>query len=322
MKKTISILLLAVFVCVIAAGCSIEVEEKQKEPEKYSFYYLNTSETNLKKEAYEPKEETRDFMMRELMQNISSRKAPEDGSALLPEKVALNSYDFKDNTLVIDFSQQYHDMSRAREVLMRAGIVKTFLQVPDIEKIRFTVEGQALTDSRNREVGDMTKNSFLDLSGVDADSYRYDTFTLYFADKSGKKLVKEERNIYYSRSLPKARVVLEQLAKGPMEKGHYASLPEASVVLNTSIADRICYINMNQAFRSEDPEVAENVRIYSVVNSILDSCEADKVQISIEGSMEGNLESSMALYTFYQKNEELVVQEETKEEAAEKKAAS
>ena len=46
--------------------------------------------------------------------------------------------------------------------------------------------------------------------------------------------------------------------------------------------------------------------MYAIVNSILDSCEADKVQISIEGSLEGNLGSSMPLYTFYQKNEELL----------------
>ena len=55
---------------------------------------------------------------------------------------------------------------------------------------------------------------------------RYDTFTLYFADKSGKRLLKETRNVCYRRTLPKERVVLEQLAKGPLEDGHYATIPE------------------------------------------------------------------------------------------------
>lgn len=305
MKKTIAMLLLAVLV-LTAAACGISVEVENKEPEKYSYYYVNQSETALKREAYHPKEETKDSMLRELMQNLSSKKAPEDGQPLLPEPVSLNSYDCKEDSLVIDFSRQYLDMSRAREVLTRAGIVKTFLQVPEIGKVRFTVEGQALTDSRNQEIGDMTGESFLDLSEKGTDSYRYDTFTLYFADKSGKKLVKEQRNIYYSRSLPKARVVLEQLAKGPMEKGHYAVIPSETVVLNVSVADRICYINVNQAFQGETPEVEESVRLYAVVNSILDSCEADKVQLSVEGSMEGNVGGSLPLYTFYQKNEELV----------------
>ena len=101
MKKIISMLLLAVFVCITAAGCSIEVEEK--EPDKYSYYYLNQSETSLRKEGYNPKEENGENMLRELMQYVSSKKAPEDGIPLLPENVVLNSYDFQDSTLVIDF---------------------------------------------------------------------------------------------------------------------------------------------------------------------------------------------------------------------------
>ena len=40
MKKFLSVLLLAVSVCMLAVGCSIEVEEQQT-PDKYSFYYLN-----------------------------------------------------------------------------------------------------------------------------------------------------------------------------------------------------------------------------------------------------------------------------------------
>ena len=54
--------------------------------------------------------------------------------------------------------------------------------------------------------------------------------------------------------------------------------------------------------------MSESIQIYSVVNSLLDSCEADKVQLSVEGSMDGNLRSSMPLYTFYEKNDQLVVQ--------------
>ena len=49
-------------------------------------------------------------MVRELMQSIGNRKVPEDGIALLPEEVILNSYDFQDDVLVIDFSAQYHEM--------------------------------------------------------------------------------------------------------------------------------------------------------------------------------------------------------------------
>ena len=66
---------------------------------------------------------------------------------------------------------------------------------------------------------------------------------------------------------------------------------------------------MNSAFQEDALDVAEDISVYSIVNSILDSCEADRVQISIEGSTEGNYGSSMPLYNFYQKNEDLIMQE-------------
>ena len=161
----------------------------------------------------------------------------------------------------------------------------------------------------------MTSDTFAQYTGKDKESYRYDTFTLYFTDKNGKNLVKETRNVYYRRSLPKERVVLEQLAKGPMEEGHYATIPDSSLVLSVITADRICYINMNSTFRDETPEVGGNISIYSVVNSIIDSCDVDRVQISIEGSTEGNFQDSLPLYKFYEKNEDLIAQDEEPKES-------
>ena len=46
------------------------------EQENYNFYYMNTGETSLKKEIYEPQEETTDFMLKDLMQRLSSKDAP------------------------------------------------------------------------------------------------------------------------------------------------------------------------------------------------------------------------------------------------------
>lgn len=311
MKKILRVLLLAVLVTCLLAGCSIETKKSQKES-KYSLYYLNAAETSLKEESYTPKEETKEFMVKDLLQKLEDRDVPEGRVCLLPDNVSIKSYDVQKNLLIIDFSKEYSEMSKAREVLTRAGIVRTLVQVPDIQKVRFTVNGQELTSSRNQKIGDMTEDTFVGYSGRDEDAYRYDTFTLYFTDKSGKKLVKETRNVYYRRTLPKERVVLEQLARGPMEEGHYPTIPESSVAVSVITADRICYVNMNDAFREDALDVAENISVYSVVDSILDSCEADRVQISIEGSLEGNYGNDMPLYNFYEKNEDLIAQEKEK----------
>ena len=313
MKKISGVLLLALLICTLFGGCSIETIQSKEEDSKYNFYYLNTNETVLKSEPYEPKEETKEYMVKELLQKLGSREVPEDGISLLPENVSVNSYDLQDDLLTIDFSKEYSEMSKVREVLTRDGIVQTFLQIPDIARIRFTVAGQSLKDSRNQEIGDMTDDTFVEVSKKNEDNYRYGTFTLYFADKSGKRLVKETRNVYYRRTLPKERVVLEQLAKGPLEEEHYAAIPEDTMAISVITADRICYLDLNSEFQDAALDVAENISVYSVVNSIVDSCEADKVQISIEGSSGGNFQKSLPLYKFYEKNEDLVLPDENQE---------
>ena len=107
------IVLLAALICSLFAGCSIETKiQSGTEESKYSFYYLNASETVLKEEPYEPKEETTEFMVKDLMQKLGKKEVPDGGVSLLPEEVSINSYDVQDDLLVIDFSKEYSDMSK------------------------------------------------------------------------------------------------------------------------------------------------------------------------------------------------------------------
>ena len=64
-------------------------------------------------------------MVKDLLQKLEDREVPEGRASLLPDNVAIKSYDVQKDLLVIDFSKEYSSMSKAREVLTRAGIVHT-----------------------------------------------------------------------------------------------------------------------------------------------------------------------------------------------------
>lgn len=314
MKKIVTKILSILLVCSFLAGCSVEVkEEKEKSGQKYYIYYLNKDATALKKEKYEPEQETADFMLKDLMQRLNNKSAEGSRIDLLPEEVEMTSYNIADTVLVIDFNGNYAKMSKAREILVRAGVVKTFLQISGVSSVQFTVNGEALTDSRDQAVGSMNNTSFMELNGSDPDAYCYGTFTLYFTDKTGKNLVEEQRTVRYRRSIPKERVILEQLMKGPMEKGHYPTIPENTGILDVTIADRICYITVDNVFSDYALDVADKIPIYSVVNSILSGIEADKVQITVGDDKEGTFREKMPLYRFYEKKEDIVVNGEEKQ---------
>lgn len=313
MKKILCLMLSAVMFCCMLSGCRVEVEEQNGVGTAgYFQYYLNADETELQKESYIPENEAAQFMIEECMQKIGGTDGAEGKKRLLPEGVSVDAYELgEDGVLAIDFNKKYSEMSRAREILARAGIVKTFTQIPGVRAVYFQVEGSPLTNSKGEVIGEMNADAFVSYPGEDMDAYRNETFTLYFADKSGKRLIKEERKLYYRRNLPKERVVLEQLSAGPMNKGNYPTVPENLGINDITVADQICYIDLDRNFLDYAADISPEISVYSIVNSITDACEVDKVQISIEGDVEGLLLDDMELYKFYEKNEELVLETES-----------
>lgn len=310
MKKILKWMLPVLLSGICLSGCTIEVEEDLKNEEPVYYYYsLRQDETGLLADEYEPSEETYEVMVKELLQILGSKRSSSEGSNLLPEEVSINSFELQGNVLVLDFNAKYSKMSRSREALVRLGVVKTFLQIPEISAVRFTIEGKDLCNSKNEVIGEMTEDTFVEMSKENFDDYRYETFTLYFTDKDGKNLVEERRSVYYKQTLPKERVVLEQLAKGPMVKGNYPTISENTNILDITISDRVCYVDLSRGFMENEPEVSDEIAIYSVVNSLMAANDADKVQISVEGNSQAVFGEDFSLYSFYEMNESLVAEE-------------
>ena len=309
MKKKIFMIITVLMLCLLAGGCSVEVQNDPNTQSVYYLYDISADETQLEKVDYNPEETTAEYMLKDMMQQMNQKEDDVERISLLPDDVQMN-YSVEGEVLVVNFNSQYTQMSKAREILVRAGVVKTFLQVPGISAVRFTVENQDLTDSKGESVGEMTADTFAEFSGNEPDAYCSTTFTLYFTDKDGQNLVKEQRTVRYRRSIPKERIVLEQLMKGPMEKGHYPTIPENTEVLDVTIADRICYVAFDRVFSSYALDVSEKIPVYSVVNTLLDALEADKVQITVGASDKLDIfGQKMSLYRFYEKNDKLVVPE-------------
>lgn len=309
MKKKIFMIITVLMLCLLAGGYSVEVQNDPNTQSVYYLYDISADETQLEKVDYNPEETTAEYMLKDMMQQMNQKEDDVERISLLPDDVQMN-YSVEGEVLVVNFNSQYTQMSKAREILVRAGVVKTFLQVPGISAVRFTVENQDLTDSKGESVGEMTADTFAEFSGNEPDAYCSTTFTLYFTDKDGQNLVKEQRTVRYRRSIPKERIVLEQLMKGPMEKGHYPTIPENTEVLDVTIADRICYVAFDRVFSSYALDVSEKIPVYSVVNTLLDALEADKVQITVGASDKLDIfGQKMSLYRFYEKNDKLVVTE-------------
>lgn len=315
MKKLFSAVLALVLACSLLTGCTVETQEEKVDSgsNQYYLYYVNKDETKVVKERYQPEQESAEFMLQDFTGILNAQEGSGDNLALLPSGVQLVTYRLNESLLELEFNSDYSEMSRAREILVRAGVARTFLQIPGVTGIKIFIESEELKDSKGQAVGVIDGNTFVEMWGSDKDAYRYDTFTLYFTDKTGEHLVAEQRNVYYKRILPRERVILEQLAKGPMVKGHYPTIPQETEILGVEVSDDVCYVDFSSAFSDSGIDIPVNTMIYSVVNSLLDTASADKVQISVEGDTEATLSDGTSLYSLFSKNTDLVLKEDHSE---------
>lgn len=315
MKKLFSAVLALVLACSLLTGCTVETQEEKVDSgsNQYYLYYVNKDETKVVKERYQLEQESAEFMLQDFTGILNAQEGSGDNLALLPSGVQLVTYRLNESLLELEFNSDYSKMSRAREILVRAGVARTFLQIPGVTGIKIFIESEELKDSKGQAVGVIDGNTFVEMWGADKDAYRYDTFTLYFTDKTGEHLVAEQRNVYYKRILPRERVILEQLAKGPMVKGHYPTIPQETEILGVEVSDDVCYVDFSSAFSDSGIDIPVNTMIYSVVNSLLDTASADKVQISVEGDTEATLSDGTSLYSLFSKNTDLVLKEDQSE---------
>lgn len=315
MKKLFSAVLALVLACSLLTGCTVETQEEKVDSgsNQYYLYYVNKDETKVVKERYQLEQESAEFMLQDFTGILNAQEGSGDNLALLPSGVQLVTYRLNESLLELEFNSDYSKMSRAREILVRAGVARTFLQIPGVTGIKIFIESEELKDSKGQAVGVIDGNTFVEMWGSDKDAYRYDTFTLYFTDKTGEHLVAEQRNVYYKRILPRERVILEQLAKGPMVKGHYPTIPQETEILGVEVSDDVCYVDFSSAFSDSGIDIPVNTMIYSVVNSLLDTASAEKVQISVEGDTEATLSDGTSLYSLFSKNTDLVLKEDQSE---------
>lgn len=305
-KKTGIFLLLF---CLTASLFGCRNQEEKKEKVDYHMYYLALSETSLETREYIPKQRTTQSMVDEIFQLLKEEADSEEYLRLIPDNVLLKNYVYEGQTITLNFDEGYKKMKNTREILVRAGIVKAFTQIPGVTYVEFQENGQPMTDSDGNEIGRMDRETFVENEGKNINSYLFADLNLYFANENGDKLVKETRHVPYSSNVPLERVVVEKLLEGPKTTGLTATLSPNTKILGVSIVEGICYVNLDKSFLTESMSVRQELPVYSIVNSLTDACQIHGVQISVDGETKVTFRESMKLDKAYQADYSLLEEE-------------
>ncbi|MCR4616827.1 MAG: GerMN domain-containing protein [Lachnospiraceae bacterium] len=267
-------------------------------------YYLNNEETKLETHKVDisignSREEDVEILLEMLADNPNSLqyKAP------LGYPIELTGYKLEDKKITLDFAGSYYNLPTSTEVLIRAAIVQTLLQVENIRYVFFTVDGNPLVDAVGKGVGRMSSKTFIYNDGNQINTYDEVVVKLYFANSDGNGLISAYRDKFYSTNVPLELFVVEETIAGPSGQieGLYPTINPETNVISVSTSDGICYVNLDSGFTTTVGNVPTEVAAYSLVNALTELPSVDKVQILVNGSVPSIFSSST-----FERNDDII----------------
>jgi germination protein M len=302
-KKILSILLSLAMICSLT-GCNRD-EEKTGE---YQISYLNMDMSKIVDEAYDSTGAEGEELVAELLTRLQSAPDSSKLRQTIPTNVKILSFKLNGVVLYVDFSEEYNALKPEEEILIRAAIVRTLTQSNICSLVAFTVKSEPLLTHDGTLVGSMSADSFVENPGKQINSSVEAVLTLYFA-KEGTSLVKETRKVHYSTNISMEKLIMEQLIEGPKKSGTMATVPSGTKLISVSVVDGVCYVNLSDSFKNQNPEVSEEIVLYSIVNSLTELQGVTKVQISVNGSTDGNVRFSYDLSNMYERDLKYIKEE-------------
>ena len=278
-------LLLVLATAVFLAGCHKDKATVTPGEGEIVIYYSNASCSRLISKIYTPQHEQTVELARELYAKMQEG-GYEDTIPAVAADITISDISLSGNTMSIALQGPWDTMRAPNRMLFMAAVTRTLTQLKDVDGILFTMNGEALTDESGNMMGVLRSASFVDNAVDNPEDYREAVIALYFANEAMDGLVKVERTVVYRSSSSMERIVVEQLLRGPEDSGAKASLPNTASLLSINVRDGVCYVNFDSKFITEVLGSYDYVPVYSVVNSLTELPNVDKVQISINGSSE------------------------------------
>ena len=248
MKKIrLCVLILAVLL-LVACGKEGTGESDQKvlgENQIY-IYYVNSDKTGIVPEVYTiDREEPLADTVSKIINNLFDVETTEKVQSPIPDGLSYlgSALEEKYGRLEVSFNIVYDTINADTLLFFKASLVKTLLQLEDVNSVSLSLTDVAST---NEDTATVTENfdqdSFTMSFGNESGYKQKGAIVLYFANQSGEALKEYRKSVEISNTTSLDRLVIESLIEGPGTEEYTATVPKSTTIRNILVKDGICYV--------------------------------------------------------------------------------
>ena len=278
LKGVLSILMIVVM------SLSTVACEKTTTISNGKIYYVRADKAGIIPFKYNFESTDTDGAISEALKQLASDVDDIDAINTIPSGVDVKNWELNNKSLDLYLVGDYESLDTYTEILVRAAIVKTLVQIKGVNSVSIFVNDSPLTDSTGEAIGAMSADTFIEDFGQETDSLLHTDLKLYFASADGVSTVPETRKVYYSRNVSLEKLVIDQLLKGPDTDGLLSAIPTGTKLNSITVSENgVCIVNFDGAIETVVSGVTENVTVYSIVNSLTELDNVKQVQILVNG---------------------------------------
>ena len=306
MKRQKMMCLAGMLLLLLLTGC--QSKENVKAEGTY-LYYRNTDGTGLSTVDYTIREKDPQSAVDTMLQKLAKSPDSVEMRSAIPKDVKVEDAVLEAGVLHLYMNGVYRELDEVQEVLVRAALVQSLIQIDGVEAVDMFIEDKPLTTKSGKPVGRMDDKSFVRNTGTAFKSFQKTTLTLFYANTDGDKLVSEKEEVHYFGNISMETLVLEQLKKEPKQEDMKRTMSPEIRILNTSVKDGICYVNLGKEFLTYQYDGTPETVVYGIVNSIVSNCDVSRVQFAVEGDSAVKFMGKLSFEEPFERNIELVENE-------------
>ena len=304
-KKIIRLAVVATGAFAVLSSSACRSSKSSDNEKNMTVYYLEADGVSLASEVISFDASGVEEEIKTAVDLLKEPPRGKKGQALLDEGL-LKGWSRSGDVLTLDFASSYYSLQPVREVLTRAGIVRTLCRIEGVRAILFTVEGEGAKNADGEYFGQMTEDSFIEGSGKRLNTYLNKVIELYYANETGEKLRPETLSIYYSSSKPLEWAIVERIIAGPKSEGSLPVISSSAQIISVSTAEGVCYVNLSAVFLTDGIAVSPELTLQAIVNSLSKNCGVKAVQFAIDGETKVMFRDTLDLSYPYEPDETLI----------------